>query len=229
MEIHLSAIHVYLPICILLCGVLGPAAVHFGNLEKDEKPISWNLVGDIFYGIVAAFMTPIFLNTITSDIMNKIFTYATSSNTSEIAVFRVNFYLLIGFSLIASVSSKYFIQKLTVKIIKSEETDKEKETLEAKLDAQRSIMEKNNISTNINMNKLNLKDVEKLLIEIVEAPEAVLSQEELQMKIPNLGTNVIKDHLNQLVKDNKINEIKKGGKTTYGVSKSGVDEYKTLL
>lgn len=101
----------YLPIIIMLiCGIIGGTTVHVTTLTENDKEkfLNINLLEKILYGIIASFLVPLFLNTISSSLMDEIETDIKS------------IFIFIGFCLIASLSSsKLFIKALTNKAISS--------------------------------------------------------------------------------------------------------------
>lgn len=111
-------------------GALGGAVNYL--LTRKTDPEGSSLAKSMVIGIAAAFLVPLFLNMISSDLTETIHGSSTApADLSKILVFA-------GFCLIAAISSKAFIRTLSERILKEvEEAKKEvdeakKEVVEAK-------------------------------------------------------------------------------------------------
>ncbi|MDR6715547.1 MULTISPECIES: YEATS-associated helix-containing protein [Paenibacillus] len=94
-------------IILVASGIFGGIVSFFSTKAKDE-PVSKNieLIKSIIIGIAASLLVPLFLNTISSNLIIE-------SETDDNKIF-----IIIGFCLVASISSKAFIQIMTSKVIK---------------------------------------------------------------------------------------------------------------
>lgn len=97
-----------LTIVMLLCGTFGGLTVYLSRFcmkdrKQDKKIFSIELFKEISYGIIAAFIVPLFLNTINSDLVNKVW------------VEDKNIFIFSGFCLLFSLNAKLFIEKMTNK------------------------------------------------------------------------------------------------------------------
>jgi len=95
----------YMLIIILMigAGLLGGITNYF-RIEQEEKN-SFSLVRNILMGISASLLIPLFLNMISSDLLDENFT-----NGSKVFIF-------FGFCLIASLSSKAFIESISDRLL----------------------------------------------------------------------------------------------------------------
>ncbi|GMQ62670.1 YEATS-associated helix-containing protein [Vallitalea maricola] len=97
-------------IIILIVGIFGGITNYLLNGIKTEKKyvlkFDIELLKSIFAGIGASLLVPLFLNMISSDIIEQ-------SKTNEYMLL-----VFIGFCLIASISSKAFIKSISDKILK---------------------------------------------------------------------------------------------------------------
>jgi len=105
---------------MVAAGALGGVANYF--LTRKEDPEGSNITKSIVIGIVAAFLVPLFLNMISSNLTEAIRgSPTTPADLSKILIFA-------GFCLIAAISSKAFIQTLSERVLKKvEETNKKVE------------------------------------------------------------------------------------------------------
>lgn len=106
---------------MLFSGFLGG----FGNYlmlkkQESENPHQGNLlIRSIVLGLIASFCVPLFLKTISSNLLDK----PVSTNQGGI-LFNSNYFVLAGFCLLASVLSKQFLESLYEKVIKAQEDAK---------------------------------------------------------------------------------------------------------
>lgn len=104
----------YILIIILMigAGLLGGITNYF-RIEEEKK--GWfSFLKNVLLGISASILIPLFLNMISSNLFEE-----SHSNTSKL-------FILFGFFLIASLSSKVFIETLSQRLIKEFEKTKEK-------------------------------------------------------------------------------------------------------
>ena len=94
---------------MLACGVLGGIVNFFLADPGGERPLVW--WKHVVIGIVAAFMVPLFLNMISSGLIDGIRgTSAQPGDSSKL-------YVLAGFCLVAAVSSRAFIRTLSDRVL----------------------------------------------------------------------------------------------------------------
>jgi predicted transcriptional regulator len=104
----------YILIIILMigAGMLGGITNYF-RIEQEKK--GWfSFLKNVLLGICASILIPLFLNMISSNLFEE-----SHSDTSKL-------FILFGFFLIASLSSKVFIETLSQRLIKEFEKTKEK-------------------------------------------------------------------------------------------------------
>ena len=110
---------------MLVAGVAG-GTVNF-SMQRSEHE-GWSLwLQSIAVGCGASFLMPLFLNTISSELVKNIL------NDSGPNSSRADVFIFFGFCLLAAISSKAFIQTLTDKVLK-ETRETKKELEEAKED-----------------------------------------------------------------------------------------------
>jgi hypothetical protein len=97
---------------MLLSGVVGGLINSYLSDPVTEKPLTW--WQHIILGIVAAFIVPVFLNTISSRLIAEIEIPKDKSFTSEILS---KVLVLAGFCLVAAVSSRAFIRSMTDRLL----------------------------------------------------------------------------------------------------------------
>lgn len=224
----------YLPIIMLVCGIIGGVTVH---VTTSKKPLfGKEFTGNVLYGVIAAFLVPLFLNTISSQLINEI--------DKEFK----NIYVFIGFCLIASMSSKVFITNLTKKTLDALKA--EQDTLKANQDALKvnqdnanntveSILakmsympvESGNIETLVN-NKNYLKSIDniesKLLFELGKNEKIFITVSALSKKITTTE-DVINEKLDKMIKERLVNKVDVGGALAYGLTIKGIKQYKNLV
>jgi hypothetical protein len=112
---------------MLLAGFLGGAINHFLTQEEDAKPRS--MIRSLAVGIGASFMVPLFLNMISSNLIDEIRGTGTNpANPTKLLV-------LAGFCLVAAVSSRAFIRTLSDRVL-AEAKAARKEAKQAKEEVQ---------------------------------------------------------------------------------------------
>jgi hypothetical protein len=87
-----------------LAGAFGGLINYF--IERRDNPEKGSMLRSLVVGIGAAYMVPLFLNMISSDLMRQL-----DQDTGKLLVF-------VGFCLIAAVSSSAFIRSLSDKVLK---------------------------------------------------------------------------------------------------------------
>jgi hypothetical protein len=117
---------------MLVAGVLGGTVNHFVTHEADAPKLT--LSRALLVGITASFMVPLFLNMISSDLLEQV-----RGDTSKLLVFG-------GFCLIAAVSSRAFTRTVPDRIL-HELKQAKSEAAEAKLEAGRALQAAQEVGT----------------------------------------------------------------------------------
>src|SRR5437899_1806340 len=86
-------------------GVLGGVINYFITDTNQEKPLRW--WQHVIVGIGAAFMVPLFLNMISSGLIDAI------RGTEKIPADPAKLFVLAGFCLVAAVSARAFIRSIS--------------------------------------------------------------------------------------------------------------------
>lgn len=224
----------YLPIIMIICGIAGGITAHITT--DNKKFLDNDLIVKILYGIIASFLVPLFLNTISSELIEDIGKDAQS------------IYIFIGFCLIASLSSKIFITTLTGKIIAL--TQKQNE-MEGNIGQMGSTVEtlvlKNSelpaeLSNDVhNANPPNksvfaheskqadINNVEnKILFELGRSNKAFLSFDSLILNT-RIPADFIDNGLKAMKNDGIITSTNIGSRTGYGINAAGAEKYKNLI
>ena len=104
--------HMFILVIVMIsAGILGGGINYYLNKnEPGNKNTAWEF---IIIGIGASLLVPLFLNMISSDLIQR----------SEAGVY--NIFVILGFCLIAAISSKAFITSLSDKILKEAKEAKE--------------------------------------------------------------------------------------------------------
>jgi tetratricopeptide (TPR) repeat protein len=170
MQFDLWALLTYI-LVILIAGAFGGIINYYLELEDKEKDKQRKFLfkRSVFLGIGAAFLVPLFLHLIGSDLMKF-----EKVNPKEILVF-------LGFCLVASISSKKFIQTLSTKILKEVREAKEK------------VKEvKENVENQNIINARALQIVENLIDERPNPDEPPVNENKLKEKIKSasIGTRI---------------------------------------
>jgi hypothetical protein len=92
---------------ILLSGIVGGTINYF--LSKPDKMDVFTWMRTAFIGVGAAFLMPLFLNTISISLLSDMFK---ENSTHD------NYFVFSGFCLLAAISSRAFIQTLSDKVLK---------------------------------------------------------------------------------------------------------------
>jgi tetratricopeptide (TPR) repeat protein len=97
--------------------------------NKDIQNSSW--IRYITMGIAASFLVPLFLNMISSNLLSNIFNNCTPSETNPCAIKPENYFILVGFCMVAAIFSKQFIDSIAQRALKiSEKAEKKAEIAE---------------------------------------------------------------------------------------------------
>lgn len=218
----------YLFIIMILCGIIGGVTVHVTTLTKNDKEnfFNINLLEKVLYGIIASFLVPLFLNTISSSLID------------EIGTKNKSIFIFIGFCLIASLSSKLFIATLTEKMIKT--LQKQQNDINDLKDTVEPIVVKNtDTSTDVNFdsfkidqikedyNFLNLSDG-KLLLEFGKNDNAFLTISSLSEET-GISRATVSRILNNMLNKGIIKKSHFNQTVTYGLSVNGMEKYKNLI
>lgn len=100
---------VTIALVMLAAGFLGGIVNAFLSDPEEEKPMAW--WQHITLGVTASFMVPVFLNMISSDLIDQI--RGVGKTTADYS----KLFVLAGFCLIAAVSSRAFIRNLSERIL----------------------------------------------------------------------------------------------------------------
>ena len=181
-------------IVLLISGIVGGLINFFLVDPNVEKPLTW--WQHALVGIGASFMVPLFLNMISSNLIDSIL-----NNTGKPAELS-KLFILAGFCLIAAVSSRAFIRTLSDKILQ-EVRDIRIKANEAQVeaaDAKATVAPLIEMETNDNPSK---QDSEKLLF--IETQEELDGDEELVLKA-FLTSDYIMRSLSGIAKDTGLNK-----------------------
>jgi DNA-binding MarR family transcriptional regulator len=114
---------------ILMAGCLGGTINYLLGKRKDNDEDSLTFTGSIVVGIGAAFLVPLFLYTVSSNLVNDIHSNPGPADFSKFLVFA-------GFCLVAAISSRAFIRNLSDRILKeATEAKKKASAAEQKADS----------------------------------------------------------------------------------------------
>lgn len=221
---------IYLPIIITICGIIGGATI---QVTTENRPFfEKELIGKILYGVIAAFLVPLFLNTISSNLIENI-----GKDVQSI-------YIFIGFCLIASLSSKVFITTLTNKTLNSlkEKQNNTDNQVEQISNAVESIVAKNtdipletnedeknkDIIKNTNYFESNDEVENKLLLEFGRNEKTFLSVSSLSESF-KMSRASISRKLKNMVGMDIITTISLGKNISYGITIKGIEAYKDLV
>lgn len=222
--------HIYLPIIMLICGIIGGVCMHITT--DNKKFFEKELLGKILYGVIAAFLVPLFLNTISSNIIENI-----GKDSHSI-------YIFIGFCLIASISSKVFITTLTDKTLnalKEKQNATENQVTQIS-NAMESIVAKNtDISIVSNEGKQTkglmlgntnfespAQTESRMLFEFGRNEKAFLTVDAAAQKL-GISQTVAQENLKKMREKGILTAVTIGKNICYGITINGVEEYKNLV
>jgi hypothetical protein len=142
-------------------GALGGTVNYFFARKLDAEKS--NIAESIVVGIAAAFLVPLFLNMISSNLTEEI---RGNSELSKILVFA-------GFCLIAAISSKAFIKTLSERVLKEvEETKKQvQETKKELQEAKKEVAEAKNVALSAQEKASEADAIVQKNIESPDGPE----------------------------------------------------------
>ncbi len=95
---------------LFLCGVIGGVVGYLDEMTAGQNkgwPLFWRY---LLLGVAASFIVPLFLNTISS-------TLVTDALTSKFPEASVKLLVIAGFCLVASISSRRFIDRISEKLL----------------------------------------------------------------------------------------------------------------
>jgi hypothetical protein len=95
---------------IVICGVIGGVIGYIEELTSSKNGDIWHFIKFLLLGLSASFVVPLFLNTISSTLIKDVL-YAGSPSSI------VSLLVVAGFCLIASISSRRFIERITDKVL----------------------------------------------------------------------------------------------------------------
>lgn len=102
--------NVWLFVVMLVAGLVGGGLNYVRS--RREEPENTTFSQSVLGGIVASFLVPLFLNMISSNLLDAI--RGTPGNVGDLS----KLFILAGFCLVASVSSKHFISTLSDRILR---------------------------------------------------------------------------------------------------------------
>jgi predicted transcriptional regulator len=150
-------------------GVLG-GSTNYLLLKEKKNTTNCTLLKSIFLGVTASFLVPLFLNMISSTLLQD-----SLEDPHKLLIFA-------GFCLIASISSRAFINAMSDKILK--EVQKSQEELKDEVDSFKSEMEPIlNKETELENNNIQIVDKDTTL---------VLEQLDNELRIFNNDTDEVK-------------------------------------
>lgn len=216
-------------ILIIIMGTFGGIINHYNDNCKCEYNLMkkrTHLCQSIILGIGAASLVPLFLNTISSDILE------------ESVENPMNYFILAGFFLIAAISSRKFINSLSDKVIKNlkENIEESKRTLDnvnltlEPLVYKESESEKNNKSKiiikekNDNENEEESKDidpVDKVLKSFLSCRYTYRVLDGISHST-GFSEKEIYIILNKLIKKGYVREVKLNNKILYYITLDGM-------
>ena len=95
---------------IAICGVIGGIIGYIEELNSGKNGDIWHFLKYLLLGLSAAFVVPLFLNTISSTLIKDVLNTGSPGSIVSLLV-------VAGFCLIASISSRRFIERITDKIL----------------------------------------------------------------------------------------------------------------
>jgi DNA-binding MarR family transcriptional regulator len=125
---------------MLLAGSFGGLINYFLLLKNDPENAS--VPKSIIIGVGASFLVPLFLNMISSNLIESI------KGTTEVPGDHSKLLVFAGFCLIAAISSTAFIQTLSDRIL-SEAKAARKQAAEAKIEAERAVDQVAQVQANV--------------------------------------------------------------------------------
>jgi hypothetical protein len=94
---------------LAICGLIGGIIGYIDELNSTNKGGLWKFLKYLLLGLAASFIVPLFLNTISSTLIKDVLTTGWPGSIASLLV-------VAGFCLIASISSRRFIDRMTDKV-----------------------------------------------------------------------------------------------------------------
>jgi hypothetical protein len=101
---------VWLLSTLAICGVIGGIIGYLDELNVTNKGGVWHFLKYLLLGVAASFIVPLFLNTISSTLIKDVLNASSPGSITSLLV-------VAGFCLIASISSRRFIDRITDKVL----------------------------------------------------------------------------------------------------------------
>jgi len=221
-QTHYSILALIMFFSGLLGGIANYLIISTENIPDTEvvpstKPL---LIKSVLLGIIAAFMVPLFLTTISSELLKP-----ASGNE-----FNKNYLVLTGFCLIAAVLSKQFIENLSQKILKVEKkaaaaVNKANETVQRVESIENSLTEDEPLldhhPNRSIIQSIQEPGIDNQIINIINASKYVYRTQSGIIK--DLGTSNTADiieELERMVQEGKLeSRLNAKGKKIYKVSR----------
>lgn len=117
---------------IVICGLIGGVIGYIEELSSGTNGGFWHFAKYILLGLSASFIVPLFLNTISSTLISTVLS-GDSASSSRDPTSIISLLVVAGFCLIASISSRRFIERITDKVL-----DQVNEAVQAAKSAQKT-------------------------------------------------------------------------------------------
>jgi hypothetical protein len=91
---------------LAICGLIGGIIGYLDELNSTNKGGAWHCLKYLLLGLAASFVVPLFLNTISSTLIKDVLNTGSPGSITSLLV-------VAGFCLIASISSRRFIDRIT--------------------------------------------------------------------------------------------------------------------
>lgn len=95
---------------LAICGVIGGIIGYLDELNSTNKGGLWHFLKYLLLGLASSFIVPLFLNTISSTLIKDVLNTHSPGSTASLLV-------VAGFCLIASISSRRFIDRITDRVL----------------------------------------------------------------------------------------------------------------
>ncbi len=225
---------------IFLAGAVGGVGGSFFNLAEGDPLPNWKrVVKHLIMGVIAAFMVPLFLNLISSNILDTILAGKEGAASST--------FLLVGFCLVAAVSAKGFVEKLSGNVIGK--LEKIESDVEALKDSKAAQEEKAEIQAMINPMvkprevtpeavrkiEINMSIPDQILTVFVSSPLEFMSLSKMaeayhgRVMVTATEQLMIEKELDQMAEKKWVNIIRSDGLKYYSLSKDGADHFRKVL
>ncbi|MGN7763482.1 YEATS-associated helix-containing protein [Paenibacillus sp. 22594] len=211
--------HIFLIIILLVVSGVFGGAVNFLSTTNDKQSIfgNYELLKSILIGVAASLLVPLFLNTISSNLIPE-----SESDPNKLLV-------LIGFCLVASISSKSFIQLMTNKMMKEinemksdiKDVAKEMEVIVSKETEEGDENIYENIESRLDHHAYELKNEETLVLNALSNGAYIYRSLNGIHKATELSKESINMALNSLLHEGYVEQTTKAGSVRFFVTKKG--------